>query len=78
MRIDPSVRPLAPRRAVPGVRPVPAPRPADAVDPEARRTADVEVSVRLYADGTQISVVRRTVPEEGGGRRTVGIEAVIR
>lgn len=39
--------------------------------------ADVEMSVRLCADGTQITVMRRTVAD-AGGRRTVGIEAVIR
>jgi hypothetical protein len=39
--------------------------------------ADVEVSVRIHRDGTQVTVMRRTVAEDDG-RRTVGFEAVIR
>lgn len=41
------------------------------------RMADVEVSVRIHRDGTQVTVVRRTVADDDG-RRTVGFEAVIR
>ena len=40
--------------------------------------ADVELSVRLFADGGSITVKRRTVAEADGSRRTVGIDAVIR
>ncbi len=36
---------------------------------------DVEVSVRVHRDGSQITVVRRTDPT---GMRTLGIEAEIR
>ena len=39
--------------------------------------ADVEVSVRIHRDGTQVTVMRRTVADSEG-RRTVGFEAVIR
>ena len=40
--------------------------------------ADVELSVRLFADGGSITVKRRTIAEADGSRRTVGIDAVIR
>lgn len=69
-------------RTVPPVPPVPR-VPAVAADEAAfhadrrRRAADVEVAVRVHADGTRISVVRHTVAD-AGGRRTIGIEAVIR
>ena len=39
---------------------------------------DVELSVRVFADGRSISVRRQTLPDVDGGRRTVGIDAVIR
>ena len=42
-----------------------------------RAASDVEVSVQLHRDGTQVTVVRHTVAD-GGDRRTVGIDAVIR
>ena len=42
-----------------------------------RPEADVEVSVRIHRDGTQVAVVRQTV-SDGGLLRTVGIDAVIR
>jgi hypothetical protein len=42
--------------------------------------ADTELSVRILADGGSISVKRRTVADTSveGGRRTVGIDAVVR
>ena len=42
--------------------------------------ADTELSVRILADGGSISVKRRTVADATveGGRRTVGIDAVVR
>lgn len=45
---------------------------------DASPAADVELSIRLFADGGSISVRRHTVPEADGSRRTVGIDAVIR
>ena len=53
------------------VEPVAPPVPLGAV-------GDVEVSVRMFADGRSISVRRRTVAEADGTRRTVGIDAVVR
>jgi hypothetical protein len=40
--------------------------------------ADVELSVRFFADGGSITVKRRTVADADGTRRTIGIDAVIR
>ncbi len=71
MRIDHSARPAD--------RPAPArPRPADAAEPvEVAR--DVEVTIRVFADGRTISVARRLGAESGDGpRRTIGIDAVVR
>lgn len=48
--------------------------PASVAEPD---MADVEVSVRIHRDGTQVTVMRRTVADDDG-RRTVGFEAVIR
>jgi hypothetical protein len=40
---------------------------------------DVEMSIRVFADGRSISVARHLAPESGDGpRRTIGIDAVIR
>jgi hypothetical protein len=44
----------------------------------APESSDVELSVRLFADGGSITVKRRTVSEGDGTRRTVGIEALVR
>lgn len=52
-------------------------RSAD-VAPVAPREPDVELSVRLLADGGSISVQRRTVAQPDGTRRTVGIDAIVR
>ena len=46
--------------------------------PDLRQVGDVELSVRVFADGGSISVRRRTVADADGTRRTVGIDAVIR
>ena len=54
-------------------------RRAEEVRPEEVRAAgDVEVSVRLFADGRSITVRRRTVAEPDGTRRVVGIDALVR
>lgn len=45
---------------------------------DASPAADVEISIRMFADGGSISVRRHTVLEADGSRRTVGIEALIR
>ena len=46
---------------------------------EAPPATDVEVSVRVFADGGSITTVRRLSPETGDApRRTIGIDAVIR
>jgi hypothetical protein len=39
---------------------------------------DVEVSIRLFADGRSISVRRRVAPGPDGESMTVGIDALIR
>jgi hypothetical protein len=64
-------------RAVAGVAPIAlVRRPADApADPGA---GDVELSIRVLADGGSITVRRRSVADSDGARRTVGIDAVIR
>ena len=59
-----------------GDRPSAPPPPASPSE-STPRTADVEVSVRVHRDGTQVTVMRRTVADPDGPR-TVGIEAVIR
>jgi hypothetical protein len=41
-------------------------------------SADVELSVRVLADGGSITVKRRTVADPDGTRRTIGIDALIR
>lgn len=61
--------PARDRRSAP-----PPPAPLSLAD---LRMADVEVSVRIHRDGTQVTVMRRTVADDDG-RRTVGFEAVIR
>jgi hypothetical protein len=71
MRIHHSARPAD--------RPAPTrPQPTRAAAPtEAPR--DIEVSIRVFADGRTISVARRLAPESGDGpRRTIGIDAVVR
>jgi hypothetical protein len=55
-------------------RSAPPAAPPSVAEPE---MADVEVSVRIHRDGTQVTVMRRTVADDDG-RRTVGFEAVIR
>jgi hypothetical protein len=40
---------------------------------------DVEVSVRVFADGRSITTARRLAPATGDApRRTIGIDAVVR
>lgn len=58
-----------------GDAPVPLPvhRAADAPPP----ADDVELSISVHADGRQIAV-RRCTAAEGGARRTVHIDAVVR
>lgn len=58
-----SAQPRAASRAEPRIPAPLAPPPG----------GDVEVSVRVFADGGSVTVVRRTV-----GDRTVGIDALIR
>jgi hypothetical protein len=43
----------------------------------AGEASDVELSIRVHRDGTRITVARHSVAD-ADGRRTVGIEAVIR
>jgi hypothetical protein len=60
--------------------PPPRPRPG-ASSPGAATSSDgeVEVSIRVFAEGGSVTVMRRTALEpDGVTRRTVGIEAVIR
>ncbi|AHG88576.1 hypothetical protein J421_1039 [Gemmatirosa kalamazoonensis] len=45
---------------------------------EPASAADVELSLRVFADGGSITVKRRSVTAPDGSRRTVGIEALIR
>ena len=47
---------------------------ADAAEPH----AELELSVRLLADGGSIAVRRRVVTDAAGVRHTVGIDALIR
>ena len=54
-----------------------APRVVEPV-PDLRAVGDVELSIRVLADGGSITVKRRTVADADGTRRTVGIDAVIR
>jgi hypothetical protein len=39
---------------------------------------DVEISVRVFADGGSITVKRRTVVMADGSRRTTAIDALVR
>ena len=71
----PALRPFAPLRRA---RAVEAALDEAALRAErVRQGADVEVAVRLFADGSHVTVVRRTVPTPEG-RRTIGIDAVVR
>ena len=63
-----------PGRERPSAPPPAAPQPLTVAE---LGMADVEVSVRIHRDGTQVTVMRRTVADLEG-RRTVGFEAVIR
>ncbi len=73
---------------VPGYLPLPRrPHTAREVETASRRIVprldepmgtDVELSIRVFADGGSISVRRRLAPGPDGTMRTVGIEALIR
>ena len=54
------------------------PRVVEPLPPDLRAVGDVELSIRVLADGGSITVRRRTVVDEQGTRRTVGIDAVVR
>jgi hypothetical protein len=62
-------------------RPVPVRSLYPVAPPPALREipgADVEVEIRLFADGGSITVRRSIVDGPDGGRQTVGIDALIR
>lgn len=73
---DPYGAYLAPRRPAADSVPVAASRSITPGD--ASPSADVELSMRIFADGRSISVRRQTIANADGTRRTVGIDAVIR
>ena len=83
MRVEPT----------PSLRPLPSPAPQVHHRPAPARLAvatsaygripeldgDVEVSVRVFAEGGSVTVMRRTALDaDGVTRRTIGIEAMIR
>lgn len=74
---DRAPAPLRRPTAVERVAPLRVVRSADAA-PAPARDPDVDLSVRLLADGGSISVQRRTVVGPDGARRTVGIDAIVR
>jgi hypothetical protein len=72
-------------RSLPARAPLTSPTPVRRLAPvrgtplvEAVAEGDVEVSIRLFADGRSISVRRRVAPGPDGQPMTVGIDALVR
>ena len=59
-----SIRPIYPKVLPPALREIPG--------------AEVEIEIRLYADGGSITTRRSIVDGPDGARMTVGIDAVVR